>query len=92
MHSFGVMTTSVAVTAYSLDAYPTAPAEVAGWINFSRVIGGFSVGYFQSPWGAAVGYDKSFGTQAAVVGFSVVFVVMAQVFGHRLRMKAGGIE
>lgn len=50
LHSFGIMCTSVAVTAYVLDSYPTAPAEVSGWANFARAIGGFGVGYFQQPW------------------------------------------
>lgn len=91
MHAFGVMLSSVSVTAYCLDAYPLAPAEVGGWINFMRVAGGFSVGYFQQPWGERVGYDASFGTQAAIVGFSVVFVLAAHKYGHYLRVRAGPI-
>ncbi|KAK3115288.1 hypothetical protein LTR53_005511 [Teratosphaeriaceae sp. CCFEE 6253] len=91
MNVFGVMLNSVAVTAYALDSYPLAPAEVGGWINFMRVAGGFSVGYFQQPWGAKVGFDASFGTQAAIVGFSGLFVAIAHVFGHRLRVRAGPI-
>ncbi|KAH6642757.1 major facilitator superfamily domain-containing protein [Boeremia exigua] len=90
--TFGIMLSSVAVTAYALDAYPTVPAEVGGWINFMRVAGGFSVGYFQQPWGDRVGFATSFGTQAAIVAFSGVFVVAAHVYGHRLRARFGQIE
>ena len=91
MHSFGVMTNSVATTSYALDSYPTVPAEIACWINFARVIGGFSVGYYQQPWGNRVGYDASFGTQAAIVGFSLVFVVSANIWGHKLRLRSGPV-
>lgn len=92
MHSFGIMTTSVAVSAYILDAYPTAPAEVSGWANFARAIGGFGVGYFQQPWGAKVGYGASFGTQAGIVGVGVILVAIVHRFGHLLRLKAGPVR
>lgn len=88
MYSFGIMTTSVVVSAYLLDAYPTIPAEVSGWTNFSRAIGGFSVGYFQQPWGAKVGYDGSFGTQAGIVAFGAILTVIAHRYGRVLRYKA----
>ncbi|KAH7061955.1 major facilitator superfamily domain-containing protein [Paraphoma chrysanthemicola] len=87
MFTFGVMTTSVAVTTYAIDAYPTAPGEVSGYINFMRVIGGFSVGYFQQPWGLAVGYAASFGTQAAIVSVAVVPFICLHIFGKSLRRK-----
>ncbi|KPM42937.1 hypothetical protein AK830_g3620 [Neonectria ditissima] len=92
LHSFGIMTASVAVTAYVLDSYPTAPAEVSGWSNFARAIGGFGVGYFQQPWGAKVGYGESFGTQAGIVAAGVVLVAMVHRFGHSLRVKAGPVK
>lgn len=85
--TFGVMTTSVAVTTYAIDAYPTAPGEVSGYINFMRVIGGFSVGYFQQPWGLAVGYAASFGTQAAIVAIALVPFTILYKYGNVLRSK-----
>ncbi|KAH7346955.1 major facilitator superfamily domain-containing protein [Pyrenochaeta sp. MPI-SDFR-AT-0127] len=87
MFTFGVMTTSVAVTTYAIDAYPTAPGEVSGYINFMRVIGGFSVGYFQQPWGLAVGYAASFGTQAAIVAIALVPFTILYKYGKFLRNK-----
>ncbi|KAF4548075.1 Polyamine transporter-like protein 1 [Elsinoe fawcettii] len=87
MFAFGVMTMSVAATAYTIDSYPSVPAELGGWLNFSRTLGGFSVGYFQSPWVAAVGAGASFGTQAAIVAFAAVPIVVAHVYGHRLRIN-----
>ncbi|KAK4935614.1 hypothetical protein LTR10_023375 [Elasticomyces elasticus] len=92
MHVIGIMILSVATFAYAVDAYPTAPAETAGWISFLRVIGGFSVGYFQQPWGALVGFQTSFGTQAATVAFGLCFVVLVHVYGHRLRVKSGELN
>jgi hypothetical protein len=92
MYVFGVMTASVATTAYLLDSYNSASGEVAGWLNFARVVGGFSVGYFQMPWGLKVGYDKSFGTQAAVVGAALIVLVCVQRFGPALRAKGGSVS
>lgn len=92
MFSFGVLTTSVAVTTYAIDSYPTAPGEVSGFINFMRVIGGFSVGYYQQPWGRRVGYDASFGTQAAIVGLSLVPIALLHRYGKNLRFKGRDIN
>lgn len=44
MYVYGCMVASVAITAYAVDAYPTAAGEVSALINFSRILGGFSVG------------------------------------------------
>jgi hypothetical protein len=44
MFVWGCMLASVAIQAYVFDSYPTAAGEVASLINFSRLIGGFSVG------------------------------------------------
>ena len=92
MFSFGVMCMSVATTAYALDSYPTAPAELGGWINFARCFGGFSVGYFQQPWATRVGAAESFGVQAAIVVVAAIPVIITHVYGHRLRQRAGDIK
>lgn len=91
MHTCGLVILSVTTFAYAVDSYPTAPAESAGWISFIRVAGGFSVGYYQQPWGQAVGYNNSFGAQAALVGLGVLVVAVAHKFGHRWRVKSGDI-
>lgn len=92
MHSFGIMLTSVAVAAYLLDAYPSAPAEVCGLTTVVRALSGFSVGYYQQEWGAKVGYDVSFGTQAGIVAASMILVVLVHRFGHNLRLKHGQVR
>ena len=91
MYIFGVITASVAITAYALDSYPTASPEVSGLLNFSRVLGGFTVGYFQQPWGVKDGYDVSFGIQAAIVAVAVIIIICLQRFGGAMRIKGGHI-
>ncbi|KAL9056530.1 MAG: hypothetical protein Q9162_002906 [Coniocarpon cinnabarinum] len=51
MFVFGVMIASVAVTAFLLDCYQNGSGEVGGFINLARTLSGFTVGYFQQPWG-----------------------------------------
>ncbi|KAK4334530.1 Major facilitator superfamily domain-containing protein [Rhodotorula toruloides] len=85
----GVMVSSVAITAYILDVFPSASGEVSAAVNLSRTISGFSVGYFQAPWGEAVGYDVSFGIQAAIVAFAMGLVFVLIAVGERIR-KFGG--
>ncbi|KAI5917617.1 major facilitator superfamily domain-containing protein [Camillea tinctor] len=87
MFAFGVMTMSVSVTAYGLDSYPLVPAEIGGWLNFARTFGGFAIGYFQEPWLELVGADVSFGTQAGIVAFATLPILLAHIYGPRLRRR-----
>ena len=91
-HVCGLIILSVTTFAYAVDSYPNAPAESAGWISFIRVAGGFSVGYYQQPWGQAIGYNNSFGTQAALVGFGMLLIIVVHKFGHGLRIRSGEIR
>lgn len=43
---FGIMITTVAITAYCLDCYPEESGEVGPWLNFARTTGGFIISYF----------------------------------------------
>jgi hypothetical protein len=92
MYLFGAMVASVATTAYALNSYPSSPGEVAGFINFARVLGGFSVGYFQLPWARAVGYEAAFGTQAGIIASAILVLALIHVFGARLRKWGGAVE
>ncbi|CAI6331879.1 unnamed protein product [Periconia digitata] len=91
MYTFGVMLATVAVTAYALDSYGGASSEVGGLLNFARVISGFSVGYFQQPWGEKSGFALSFGIQAVIVAAALGIIVVLQVLGGRLRTKRGPV-
>jgi hypothetical protein len=91
MYIFGVMIASVAITAYCLDAYPDGSGEVNCFLNFARTIGGFSVGYFQQPWGEKIGYGASFGTQAAIVAAALIILGYLHKFGPPLREQGGRV-
>ena len=91
LYTVGVMITSVATVAYILDCYPSASGEVSALINFARVALGFSVGYYQLEWGLKVGYDASFGTQAAIVAAAFGALVIIQYFGARIRSASGAV-
>lgn len=86
------MISSVGITAYVLDSYPNGSGEVSSFMNFARTIGGFTVGYFQQPWGAAEGYDVSFGIQSVVVAAAVAILIGLHVFGARMRAKGGPLK
>ncbi|KIW83165.1 hypothetical protein Z517_02409 [Fonsecaea pedrosoi CBS 271.37] len=92
MFQFGVMVVSVATVAYVLDCYPSASGEVSALLNFARVLGGFTVGYFQQSWGLKMGFDVSFGLQAVIVVAAYVILVFVQVYGARLRRWSGPVR
>jgi MFS family permease len=92
MYVFGVMICSVCTTAYILDCYPNAAGEVMGFMNLARVMGGFSVGYYQQQWGMQSGFNVSFGIQAVVVAAALGIVVLLQIFGKSVRHKAGPVK
>ncbi|KAK5046468.1 hypothetical protein LTR84_008271 [Exophiala bonariae] len=80
MFVFGYMVATVAVTAYALDSYPTAAGEVSALINLARLLGGFSVGYFQLQWGEKSGYNVTFGVQAAIVAAGIMIIPLLHIF------------
>ena len=69
------MIAPVALSAYVQDTFPLRPTEVSEMINFFRSIGGVQLPYYQSQWGAAMDYDKSFEIQAALVAFASLIIV-----------------
>ena len=79
----------VPLTAYAVDAYPNAAGEISAWFNLSRTLGGFSVAYYQEAWGHKVGFDVSFGIQAAIAGSAGLIIIVLHVYGERLRAKGG---
>lgn len=92
LYVFGIMVTTVALTAYNLDSYPEGSGEVAAWINFARTIGGFIISYFQVSWAKAEGTKTSFGIQAAICALAFLLIITMQVFGKRLRLYAGKLD
>ncbi|KAK4556556.1 hypothetical protein LTR86_006127 [Recurvomyces mirabilis] len=92
LYVFGIMISTVAITAYLLDSYPEGSGEVAAWLNFARTTGGFIVSYFQVEWANKMGTEKSFGIQAAICFAAFLLIVSLQISGKRLRDRAGPLR
>lgn len=92
LYVFGIMITTVAITAYCLDCYPEGSGEVCAWLNFARTTGGFIISYFQVTWANAQGTRKSFGVQAAICFAAYLIILVMQVYGGRMRAWAGPLK
>lgn len=92
LYVFGIMIVTVAINSYVLDCYPEASGEVAAWVNFGRVLGGFIVSYFMIEWAEKQGTVRQMGTMCGIVGASFFIVLALQVWGKRLRVWAGPAE
>ncbi|KAF8500308.1 MFS general substrate transporter [Russula emetica] len=81
-----IMVNTVAVYAYANDCFPKNQGEISALQTLSRVLGGFSVAYFQVPWATKHGALQTFGCEAAIVaGLFVLIVPMVQLTGRTLR-------
>jgi hypothetical protein len=85
MHNFATIVTTTAVGAYMIDAYPEAPGESAAWLNFSRTLGGFVVGYFQIGWAHSAGTQTAYGIQSGIMAVAFLLIMVLQFGGKRLR-------
>jgi hypothetical protein len=56
---------SFPLDAYTNDCFPRHQGEISALINLARVLGGFSVAYFQVPWATKHGALETFGCEAA---------------------------
>jgi hypothetical protein len=54
-----------ALDAYVNDCFPKHQGEISALLNLTRVLGGFSVAYFQVPWATKHGALQTFGCEAA---------------------------
>jgi len=81
-----VMMNTVAVYAYTNDCFPKFQGEISALQNLSRVLGGFSVAYFQVPWATKHGALQTLGCEAAIVlGLFVLIIPTIQLTGRTLR-------
>ncbi|KAF2089799.1 MFS general substrate transporter [Saccharata proteae CBS 121410] len=87
MNCFSTLGAMTAISAYVLDCFPHHAALASAWMNFWRVIGGFSVVYFQLKWVERNGPAVSFGCQAAVIAAAAGAVVATQVWGKGWRSR-----
>ena len=56
---------SISSDAYTNDCFPKYQGEISALQNLSRVLGGFSVAYFQVPWATKHGPLQTLGCEAA---------------------------
>ncbi|PPR06452.1 hypothetical protein CVT24_002613 [Panaeolus cyanescens] len=83
-----IMINTVAIYAYCNDAFPKHQGEISALVNLARVLGGFSVAYFQVPWAIKHGAIQVFGVEAAIVaGLFLLFIPYIQLHGASLREK-----
>ncbi|KAL1623720.1 hypothetical protein SLS54_004181 [Diplodia seriata] len=88
MTCFATLGGMTAISAYVLDCFPHHAALASAWINFWRVVGGFTVLYFQLDWVHLNGPAVAFGCQAAIIaGAAIIGVVPTQLWGARWRAK-----
>lgn len=92
LHNFATIVTTTAVGAYLIDAYPEASGESAAWLNFSRTLGGFIVGYIQINWAASAGTQTAYGIQSGIMAAAFGVVVVLQFWGRRLRGVQGVLD
>ncbi|KAL8896447.1 MAG: hypothetical protein Q9207_007704 [Kuettlingeria erythrocarpa] len=93
LYVFGIMITTVGLTAYNLDSYPEASGETAAWIGCARTSGGFIISYFQVRWAeAASGPRGSFAVQAGITAAAVLLVILLSLCGRRIRQWSGDLN
>ncbi|KAG2152742.1 major facilitator superfamily domain-containing protein [Suillus clintonianus] len=81
-----VMVNTVAVYAYCNDCFPRRQGEISALLNLARVLGGFSVAYFQVPWATKSGGIETYGVEAAIVmGLFLLAVPTVQLRGRYFR-------
>jgi hypothetical protein len=87
MLCFSTLANMTAVSAYLLDCLPHHAALTGAWLNFGRIVGGFTVLYFQVPWVQRNGPALSFGAQGTVMIGASFVVIATQIWGKRWRAK-----
>ncbi|KKY21679.1 putative mfs transporter [Phaeomoniella chlamydospora] len=92
LHNFTTILTTAALGAYLIDAYPEASGESAAWLNASRTLAGFIVGYVQISWAEEVGTMQEYGIESAIMAAAFVVVIVLQVWGKTLRARQGPLR
>ncbi|KDE07127.1 hypothetical protein MVLG_02532 [Microbotryum lychnidis-dioicae p1A1 Lamole] len=85
IYVFSIMLSTAGYYQYLLDIYPTESGELAAWINFARVIGGFTVSYTIVDFVNSQGAIKAFGIFAGLSTIASLFVPALMYWGPSLR-------
>jgi len=81
-----IMVNTVAIYTYTNACFPKHQGEISALLNLARVLGGFSVAYFQVPWAIKHGALQTLGCEAAIVaGLFILIVPTLQLTGGMLR-------
>ncbi|KAG8680319.1 hypothetical protein FRC08_016389 [Ceratobasidium sp. 394] len=67
--------------AYCSDLLPDRQGEISAILNWARVLGGFSVAYYQVPWAERAGSLQVFGVEAAIVVGITALIIPVLQFG-----------
>ncbi|QRV93905.1 major facilitator superfamily transporter [Ceratobasidium sp. AG-Ba] len=78
---FGIMQLVTSIYAYCSDLLPDRQGELSALLNWARVLGGFSVAYYQVPWAERAGALQVFGVEAAIVVGITALIIPALQFG-----------
>ncbi|WPG99807.1 Hypothetical protein R9X50_00262600 [Acrodontium crateriforme] len=89
LQCIGVMIVTTAINAYLLDCYPEGSGEVGAWVTASRNWSGFMATFIQIEWVSRSGPATAFGAQAAITIASMLFLVVLQIWGKRIRRWQG---
>lgn len=87
---FGTLGTTTAISTYLLDVMPEKASLTAAWILQARVLGGFTVTYFQMPWVTRDGSAVTFGVQAAIIVAAGLSILATQIWGEKWRKRWAG--
>ncbi|KAL4951573.1 major facilitator superfamily domain-containing protein [Aspergillus filifer] len=85
----GMIASTVSITSYALEKYPSQSTVVSAIINAWRTASGFSVGYFQPAWIARNGVAAVFATQAGVVVTVLILTITPVIVLEGRRGKRG---
>ncbi|KAF9564530.1 MFS general substrate transporter [Agrocybe pediades] len=83
-----VLVITVPVYAYCSDCFPHEQGEISGLLNLARILGGFSVSFYEVPWAERNGALQTLGCEAAIVaGCFLLVVPFLQWKGRYLRAR-----
>ncbi|KAJ7592991.1 major facilitator superfamily domain-containing protein [Mycena floridula] len=84
----GIMISTVSIYAYCNDCFPKHQGEISALLALARILGGFSVAFYQVPWAAKNGTLQTFGVEAAIViGVFLIVVPFLQIKGAGFRER-----
>jgi hypothetical protein len=87
LNSFSTLGATTAISAYFLDVMPQHAALTSAWLNAFRTVGGFTVVWFDVQWVQRNGPAIVFGSQAAIVSFFIISILVTQWKGASWRQR-----